>query len=165
VTQQDYIVDNATLTARTEKHEQIWRVTIDRKTFELIAVSKHLFSIRNGASQSLAAVVRHKDTYFVDVDSVLYEVKFATDESVAGMQDDHSGEKDKVFAPMPGKVVKILVAVGDEVTEKQPLVIVEAMKMENQIISRAKGRVRTIHFNAGDQVGTDLPIIEMDIFD
>ena len=163
VKQTDYIVDAITHTARTEKHEEVWRVTIGDKTFELIQVSQHLFSIRNGASQSLAAVIRHKDTYFVDVDSVLYEVRQATDIAVSGSHGDHSGEKDKIFAPMPGKVVKILVSVGDEIVEKQPLVIVEAMKMENQINARARGRVKTIHFNAGDQVGTDLPIIELDV--
>jgi len=161
--QQDYIVDAITHTAHTEKHEQVWRVTIGDKTIELIAVSQHLFSIRNGASHSLAAVIRHKDTYFVDVDSVLYEVKQATDVAISGSHGEHSGEKDKVFAPMPGKVVKILVSVGDEIVEKQPLVIVEAMKMENQIHARGKGRVKTIHFKAGDQVGTDLPIIELDL--
>lgn len=163
MTQHEFMVDAVNLTVRTEKHEQIWRVAVGNKTLELIPVSKHLFSIRNGEGHSLAAVVRHKDIWYVDVDSVLYEVRQPAEDVTAKSHGDHAGEKDKVFAPMPGKVVKILVGVGDEVNEKQPLVIVEAMKMENQINSRANGRVRTIHFNAGDQVGTDLPIIELDL--
>jgi len=73
------------------------------------------------------------------------------------------GEKDKVYAPMPGKVVKLLVKEGDEVTKKQPLVIVEAMKMENQVNSPSDGKVKKINFADGDQVDTDTPIIELDI--
>jgi biotin carboxyl carrier protein len=64
---------------------------------------------------------------------------------------------------MPGKIVKIMVAVGDEVTEKQPMVIVEAMKMENQVNCRAKGKVKAVNFAPGDQVDTESPIIELEL--
>jgi biotin carboxyl carrier protein len=43
------------------------------------------------------------------------------------------------------------------------MVIVEAMKMENQVNSRAKGKVKAVNFSAGDQVDTETPIIELDI--
>ena len=48
-------------------------------------------------------------------------------------------------------------------TEKQPLVIVEAMKMENSVLCRANGTVRAVNFAAGDQVDTETPIIELEI--
>ncbi len=47
--------------------------------------------------------------------------------------------------------------------EKQPMVIVEAMKMENQVNSKAKGTVKAVNFAAGDQVDTETPIIELDL--
>jgi biotin carboxyl carrier protein len=47
----------------------------------------------------------------------------------------------EVAAPMPGKVVRVLVAVGDAVEQGQGLVVVEAMKMQNEIKSRKAGRV------------------------
>ena len=74
-----------------------------------------------------------------------------------------AGEKDKILAPMPGKIVKIQVAMGDEVTEKQPMVIVEAMKMEHQVMARANGKVKAINFADGDQVDTESPIIELEL--
>ena len=46
---------------------------------------------------------------------------------------------------------------------KQPLVIVEAMKMENQVNAKAKGKVKKVNFAAGDQVDTEKPIIELEI--
>jgi biotin carboxyl carrier protein len=64
---------------------------------------------------------------------------------------------------MPGKIVKIMAEVGGDVREKQALVIVEAMKMENPVLARAKGKVKAIHFAVGDQVDTESPIIELEL--
>ncbi len=55
-------------------------------------------------------------------------------------------------APMPGKVIKLLVDAGQTVTKGQPLLILEAMKMEHTIIAPADGSVKEIHFDAGEQV-------------
>jgi biotin carboxyl carrier protein len=65
-------------------------------------------------------------------------------------------------SPMPGKVVKILVAVGREVEEGQPLVIVEAMKMENELRSPKTGRVSAVMVAEGQGVeaGTKLVAVE-----
>lgn len=130
---------------------------------EFLPVGNNVFSVVRGGHKHIVAAVRHKGTYYVDVDSMLFEVIEVSDESVNAGGGDHAGEKDKVFAPMPGKIVKLLVAVGDEVEIKQPLVIVEAMKMENQVNSRAKGRVKAINFQAGEQVNTESPIIELEL--
>jgi biotin carboxyl carrier protein len=71
------------------------------------------------------------------------------------------GAKDQITTPMPGKVVKILVAEGEKVAIKQPLVIVESMKMENEIKSPANGTIKSIHFKAGDLVESGQPIIKI----
>ena len=55
-----------------------------------------------------------------------------------------SGEGEVVTAPMPGTVTKILVKSGDAVTENQPLMILEAMKMENEIVAPKAGTVGDI---------------------
>ena len=61
-------------------------------------------------------------------------------------------------APMPGVVVSLLVAPGEPVTRGQPLLIMEAMKMEHRICAPAAGTVREFCFSAGDSVdgGEDL---------
>ena len=67
-----------------------------------------------------------------------------------------SGDGEVVTAPMPGTVTKILVKVGDAVTENQPLMILEAMKMENEIVAPKAGTVGEIiatlnqNVNSGD---------------
>ena len=68
-----------------------------------------------------------------------------------------------IASPMPGKVVKILVGVGDRVEKGQGLVIVEAMKMENEIRSTSAGVVKKINFKEGDLVDAAELIIELEL--
>ena len=70
-----------------------------------------------------------------------------------------------ISSPMPGKVVKILVGEGDKVEKGQGLVIVEAMKMENEIRSASAGVVKKINFKEGDLVDAAVPIIELELED
>jgi glutaconyl-CoA/methylmalonyl-CoA decarboxylase subunit gamma len=67
-----------------------------------------------------------------------------------------------VAAPMPGRVVRVLVSPGDEVAVRQPVVVVEAMKMENELRSHKAGRVKDISVAPGTSVeaGRILVVIE-----
>lgn len=58
----------------------------------------------------------------------------------------------QILAPMPGKVVDILVQVGEEVLEYQEVLILEAMKMENAIPSPEAGKVKEIKVKKDDTV-------------
>ena len=60
--------------------------------------------------------------------------------------------RQQIVAPMPGKVVRLLVATGDEVDAGQGLVVVEAMKMQNEIRSPKKGRVERLEVKEGQPV-------------
>jgi biotin carboxyl carrier protein len=67
----------------------------------------------------------------------------------AGMQADGV---DRVVAPMPGKVVRIPVQVGQTVALRQPLVVMEAMKMENELRAGRPGIVAELHVREGQSV-------------
>jgi biotin carboxyl carrier protein len=56
-------------------------------------------------------------------------------------------------APMPGRVVRVLVGVGDEVVEGQAVMVIEAMKMQNELKSPKGGRVVRVAAGVGDTVG------------
>jgi biotin carboxyl carrier protein len=60
--------------------------------------------------------------------------------------------KANILAPMPGKIVRILVSPGDEVKAGQGLIVVEAMKMQNEMKSPRDGRVTTINVKENDSV-------------
>ena len=59
---------------------------------------------------------------------------------------------DAMPSPMPGNILRVLVNVGDTVTENQPLMILEAMKMENEIVAAKAGVVAGIHVKEGEVV-------------
>jgi len=60
--------------------------------------------------------------------------------------------RQQILAPMPGKVIRLLVKVGDEVDAGQGLVVVEAMKMQNEIRSPKKGKVERLQAKEGQAV-------------
>ncbi len=64
----------------------------------------------------------------------------------------------EVEAPTPGNIVKVLVEVGSTVTMNQPLVVMEAMKMESEVKSPCAGKVLEIHIAAGDTVQATDPL-------
>ena len=63
-------------------------------------------------------------------------------------------------APMPGKILDLLSAEGDEVELGDPVAILEAMKMQNHIKSTREGTVHKIHINKGDRITKDTCLIE-----
>ena len=64
---------------------------------------------------------------------------------------EHEGENE-ISSPMPGKIVKIPVAVGDQVTSGQTLIVVEAMKMQSEFKAKADRVVKSIQVKEGDTV-------------
>ena len=67
-----------------------------------------------------------------------------------------------IVAPMPGRVVRVLAAIGDEVAARQGVVVVEAMKMENELRAPRAGRLKEVSVEAGTSVeaGRVLAVIE-----
>jgi biotin carboxyl carrier protein len=80
----------------------------------------------------------------------------------AGEGGASAGGPQQVTAPMPGKVVRVLVAPGDAVAPRQGLVVIEAMKMENELRASGVGRVKTVRVAEGQSVeaGALLVIVE-----
>jgi len=113
--------------------------------------------------------------YYIRVNDKLEEVSLEPiQEILAGVpesQDTGTGAKPKrprpskpgdVAPPMPGRVVKILVAVGDRVKTGDPLLIVEAMKMESRVPTPIDGTVAAILASEGDNVKTDETVIQLE---
>ena len=72
-----------------------------------------------------------------------------------GRKDEGAGTgsgPQRLVAPMPGKVVRVLVRRGDVVAARQPVVVVEAMKMENELRASRQGTVAEIHVREGMSV-------------
>jgi biotin carboxyl carrier protein len=117
-------------------------------------------------SRSFEIEVDHRgDEYRVLVDGRNYRVTLI-DERRTRTSDGAEGAgvqgRQAVSVPMPGKVIALLVTEGDQVEKGQGLVIVEAMKMENEVRSPIAGEVKQIKVKQGDTIegGATLVIIE-----
>jgi 3-methylcrotonyl-CoA carboxylase alpha subunit len=73
----------------------------------------------------------------------------------------HLLNEDSLESPMPGKVLRVLVAPGDQVSEEQPLVIIEAMKMEFTVRAPHDGSVVVVKYKEGDQVAVGDILVEL----
>jgi biotin carboxyl carrier protein len=65
-------------------------------------------------------------------------------------------------APLPGRVLRVLVAAGDRVTRGQPLLVLEALRMENELRSPRDGTVVELQVRAGDDVGRGAPLLAVE---
>jgi acetyl/propionyl-CoA carboxylase alpha subunit len=71
-------------------------------------------------------------------------------------------EQSEVVAPMPGTVIRVLVEPGARVDARQPLVVLEAMKMETPLVSPYEATVRAVHVREGDRVTGGAVLVELD---
>jgi 3-methylcrotonyl-CoA carboxylase alpha subunit len=71
-------------------------------------------------------------------------------------------EQSEVVAPMPGTVIRVLVEPGTAVAARQPLVVLEAMKMETPLVSPYEATVRAVHVGEGDRVAGGAVLVELD---
>lgn len=94
-------------------------------------------------------VVRHGEAFHVFVGGVHHVLHYNDPLAHAG---EAEGEGGRLTAPMPGKIVALLVKAGDAVEKGAPLLIMEAMKMEHTIAAPAKGTVEELLYAVGDQV-------------
>ncbi len=80
----------------------------------------------------------------------------------AGAQAASGHERSVVVAPMPGTVIRVLVEPGSTVAARQPLVVLEAMKMETPLTSPYEATVRAVHVGEGDRVAGGTVLVELD---
>ncbi len=73
-----------------------------------------------------------------------------------------AGDEGGLFTQMPGKIVKVLATVGEKVAKGQTLIILEAMKMENEIKCNTTGIVKAIHVKQGDTLENGILMIEVE---
>ncbi|KAG7400658.1 hypothetical protein PHYBOEH_004927 [Phytophthora boehmeriae] len=111
------------------------------------------------------AVIHHENLHiFCDDNTQRYEYKFHVPlpsfepaEGSAG-----SAAHSKIAAPMPGKIIKVLVKDGDSIAAEQPMLIMEAMKMEHVIRAPKNGSVREVFCQQDDFVTDGHVLVELD---
>lgn len=123
------------------------------------------FEIRVGGRKFTGTAVIHGHNLHVFCDDGTQRYKYMFDvppPDVGGSGDAAQGSLNKkITTPMPGKIIKVLVKAGDAVKADQPLLIMEAMKMEHVMRAAADGTVGEVWCAEGDQVGDGHVLIEL----
>ncbi|HEV7645121.1 MAG TPA: biotin/lipoyl-containing protein [Pyrinomonadaceae bacterium] len=142
--------------------------TVGDKTYELeahqTAPNTYLFKHEGKVYECYVAPETAAGKTQVTVGAQLYEFKLADPKRLShtGSAHAHGDGTAEIISQMPGKVVRILVSVGDEVKTKDGVIVVEAMKMQNEMKSPKDGTVKAINFAEGETVnaGDVLVVIE-----
>jgi 3-methylcrotonyl-CoA carboxylase alpha subunit len=117
------------------------------------------FLARLGERRVRAAVVLAGERRQVFFEGRTYPIACVSAAALAGERDDVVGG---LTAPMPGKVVAILVEPGRAVEKGTPLLVLEAMKMEHTVLAPRAGVVRALRFGQGDQVTEGAELVEFE---
>ena len=112
-------------------------------------------TLRDGRT-CLAHAAKVGDVWWVHLNGRTY--KWERIEPGSSGAEDEGG----LVAPMPGKVLEVLVAQGDVVEAGTPLMVLEAMKMEHRIVAAADGTVVAVHYEAGDQVAQGAVLLDLE---
>jgi len=125
-------------------------VSIDGVHLYSLLVDGVSYDLHVERREGLYTVIIEGDRYTVDVGDAHLKELIAMSRR---QHEEHGGAVIK--APMPGLVVKVLVAAGEPVAADQPVAILEAMKMENELRCPAAGTVKQVNIAAGQTVNMD----------
>ena len=149
---------------RLDKGGNRFRVAWDNRTFvvDAVEVDAHTLSVIQLDEGTDSEVVRFVETSSpgeVDVHLRGAAVRVVVNRERRRFGDESSNDREddgkaQIVAPMPGKVVRLLVEPGDQVEARQALVVVEAMKMENELTAPRAGQVMDVRVNEGMSVET-----------
>ena len=132
---------------------------------ELIAHNGHQLKLMlNGRTEVVYCSVNEEQQTIVNFHGLNFSC-FRTDQlndTLDYSRKEHVNDRSALVSPMPGKVVKINVREGDEVTEGTVMIVVEAMKMENNITATAKAKVKKILVTEGEMVDNKKQLIELE---
>jgi biotin carboxyl carrier protein len=114
-------------------------------------------AVETGSGTGFAIAVRDGDDIWVRYCGRTYRL-----EALRGRTRTRERHPAGLASPMPGQVQKLLVSPGDEVAAHQPLLVVEAMKMQLEIKAPHAGRVAKLLAAEGEQVEAGVPLVEME---
>ena len=126
-----------------------------------------LILLYKGIRYPVEIVSRRQNEYEILLNGVAYTFSVETPFSLkrkkllAGKQNEIT--EMSIKSPMPGKILDVLIEVGQEINRGDTLVVLEAMKMQNVIVASRKGRIRRVGVVAGQTVGKDEILVEIDL--
>lgn len=150
---------NHTFDVEVSANAKSAKLNSEEVVFDLATVGENALSlIQNNTSYNIQVIKADyaNKAFILVVNGHEYEVNAKDDFDVLldkmGLSNQSAHKVNNIKAPMPGLVLEVLVTIGQEVTKDTPLLILEAMKMENMLKSPGNGKVKSIGVKKGDAV-------------
>jgi acetyl/propionyl-CoA carboxylase alpha subunit len=115
------------------------------------------YLLRENGRQHRCVVGRAGDDWWLWIEGHIHHVQIVTD-----ARKRTAAPLGELTSPMPGQVLKVLVAAGQKVTKDQPLLVLEAMKMQYEIVAPRDGIVARVHAAAGTQVEGGVGLVTLE---
>jgi biotin carboxyl carrier protein len=138
------------------------------QNFNSIQESENTFHILENSKSFKAKLTQanfHKRNYKVEVNGNSYNVVISSALDIMidklGLAASSAKKANDIKAPMPGLIVSVDVEEGQEIKEGDNVVVLEAMKMENALVSPGEGTVQSVLVKAGDKVDKNQLLIEI----
>jgi pyruvate carboxylase subunit B len=149
------------------EEDHLYRVIIDgvERIVDGRKVSGHIYSLLIDNRSFTLDVAVKEDTYTVACGGTSIRLQLLDERRALRPGEGSGSARDGgklVRSFMPGKVVAVLVAVGDEIEKDQGLLVIEAMKMENEIRAATAGKVKEIRVAPGQAVESGELLIELE---
>jgi biotin carboxyl carrier protein len=134
-----------------------WKISLDGNTLDAnaVEVAPNIFSVLlSGDSHQIRIAPRPDGTLTLHTGLAEYHAEVTDPRSWRGRRQGavEAEGRQQITAPMPGKVVRLLVEQGDSVEAGQGLLVVEAMKMQNEIRSPKSGKIEKLFAQEGQPV-------------
>ena len=155
---------NGSLVEWSGKGEEI-TATVDGRTraVKLAEVEPGVYSVLCEGESYTVRIARHAGAWIATADHHAFEFEIADPRDARNLAYGAGGAGRKnVTSPMPGKVVRVMVAAGDHVEQGQGLVVVEAMKMQNEMKSPKAGVVIAVNVTAGAGVAAGEVLVTLE---
>lgn len=129
----------------------------EKQEFAINQINKNTFTIKINGRNINAYLAEDTQFYYVWIDGKSYTFEKINEEEKDFDISNGSSTSNKqiVKPPMPGNIVKVVVEKDQKVSEGDPLIIIEAMKMETTLYASIDGIVKEINVKAGEQVDAD----------
>jgi biotin carboxyl carrier protein len=153
----DSLTGKSKYVVKLERNGSTYRVSLDGQPADadvILTAPNAVSVILNGAAFEFHILPFADGSYTLQTGPHEFRAQVRDPRSWRGRKEGalEAEGRQQIVAPMPGKVIRLLVKVGDEVEAGQGLIVVEAMKMQNEIRSPKKGRVERLQAKEGQPV-------------
>jgi biotin carboxyl carrier protein len=159
-----FIIDDIEKRVAVEKKGDGYAFSIDDVTYAVNAapLSNGTIAFFVDNRSCVAVISRDSGGMSIELGGRMYRLKTPESDAVAGAGHGAGHGDGSVTSPMPGNIIAVHVAEGDSVTSGQAVVVIESMKMQNEITAPISGTVTNVACSVGAQVGFGDMLVEIE---